>query len=217
MSTASLKFIAMASLLGLLLPVTAQAQSTQNLTFETHAAFFSKETKQPNVIDPQVFVADPLAEAGTGPQNIVHVAKFRPATVASDPATPVYDAKGNPLGFSLGSWLGAKGKASIKPVYGGAAEIIVEFTGLQPRGVYSLFENHFDQNPVGFTPLDGQGSANSFTADAKGSATIRIKAPQVPTNVNAILLVFHSDGQSHGETRGEIGVNAHHQIIAKIP
>ena len=162
-------------------------------------------------------MADPKAEAGIGPQNIAHAAKFRPAIVSSDPATPVYTAKGVPLGFTLGSWLGAKGNASIMLATGGAAEITVEFTGLRPRGVYSLFENHFDQKPIGFTPLDGKGSANSFTADAKGSAKITVRAPQALTNVNAVLLVYHSDGQSHGESRGEIGVNAHHQLIAKIP
>ena len=217
MSKPFLAFVAMVSFIGILPSFGAHAQSSQNFTFETHAAFFSKETKQPKVVDPQVFVADSQAKAGTGPQNIVHASNFRPAVVSDDPSTPLYNANGDLLGFTLGSWLGAKGHVSIMPVEGGAAEITAEFTGLQPGGLYSLFENHFDQKPVGFTPLDGRGSANSFTADANGSATLKIKAPQMPTSANAILLVFQSDGQSHGETRGEIGVNAHHQLIAKIP
>jgi hypothetical protein len=44
----------MAGLFGMLFSFTVHAQSNQNITFETHAAFFSKETKQPRLIDPQV-------------------------------------------------------------------------------------------------------------------------------------------------------------------
>lgn len=195
----------------------SHAESKLDLTFETHAAFFSKETKQPTAIDPQVFVMDPAAKAATGPQNIAHAAKFRPAVTSSDPLTKLYNAKGEPLGLRLGSWLGARGTVSISPAKNGAAEISARFTGLQPNGVYSLFENHFDQKPIGFTPLDGQGRVNSFRADAKGSGQIAVTAPKMLTSANAILLVYHSDGQTHGQSRGEIGINAHHQLIAKIP
>lgn len=194
----------------------AHALSAQTLTFETHAAFFSRETNQLKAIDPHVYLADSQVAAGTGPQNIVHAAKFRPAFISDDTSTPVFNAQGALLGFTLSSWLGAKGDVTIKPTDGGAAEITAEFSGLRPGGIYSLFENHFDQKPIGFTPLDGQGRTNSFTADTKGSAQIEVQTPKMPTNVNAILLVYHSDGMSHGETRGEIGVTAHHQLIAKV-
>jgi hypothetical protein len=85
------------------------------------------------------------------------------------------------------------------------------------RGHYSLFENHFDQQPVGFTPLDGAGKANDFMANDSGSATVSVLAPQAPTHANAVLLVYHSDKTSHGDQRGDTGVNAHHQLIARIP
>ena len=35
-------------------------------------------------------------------------------------------------------------------------------------------------------------------------------------DVNAILVVYHSDGKTHGTSRGAIGVTAHHQLIAKV-
>lgn len=202
---------------GVFTSISASAEAGYNLKFEPHAVFFSKETKQPKAIDPQVFVKDAQVKAGIGPQNIMHAAKFRPAFLSAAPSTPLFNAKGTPLGFTLGSWLGAKGRVSVKPASGGSAEITAEFTGLRPDGVYSLFENHFDQNPIGFTPLDGQGSKNSFTANAKGSAKVVIKAPKMPTRVNAILLVFHNDGQIYGTSRGKIGINAEHQLIAKVP
>jgi hypothetical protein len=92
-----------------------------------------------------------------------------------------------------------------------------QFTQLRPNGVYSLFENHFDQKPIGFTPSDGTGNSNSFTADASGGGAISLLSPRPLTHDNAVLLVYHSDNKSHGEERGEIGVTAHHQIIVRIP
>jgi hypothetical protein len=42
-------------------------------------------------------------------------------------------------------------------------------------------------------------------------------SPQTLTHDNAVLLVCHSDNTSHGTERGAIGVNAHHQIVVRIP
>ena len=49
------------------------AASTLKMTFVTHAVFFSTESKQPQPLDPHVFVHDPAAQAATGPQGIKHV------------------------------------------------------------------------------------------------------------------------------------------------
>ncbi len=68
----------------LLAPPVAAADPSYTYTFATHAAFFSNETNQPAVIDPQVFVADPTVAAVTGPQNIMHIGGYRPARAASD-------------------------------------------------------------------------------------------------------------------------------------
>lgn len=202
----------------LLVSVPAAAQDKpRHVTFVTHAAFFSKETKQPKTLDPQVFVRDAAAPAAVGPQGIQHVAGVRPALIDSDTkSTPVLTAKGEALGFNLGQWLGPKGEATITPAVGGKAEIAVSFTGLRPNGHYSLFENHFDQKPVGFTPLDGTGQHNNFVAGSRGEAKLTVTAPSMPTKVNAILLVYHSDGKDHGKDRGAIGITAHHQLIAPI-
>lgn len=196
-------------------PVSA---NSAELAFETHAAFFSQETGQPKALDPQVFVRDGANPAAVGPQNIKHAAGVRPAFVDQDPKNaPVFNAEAQPLNFDLGQWLSAKGAVSIRPAPGGKAQISATFHALQPGGHYSLFENHFDQKPIGFTPLDGTGTANNFVASATGTAQINVLAPSVPTHANAVLLVYHSDGQNHGGERGEIGITAHHQLIARIP
>lgn len=195
----------------------AAQQKTEHVTFVTHAAFFSKETKQPKSLDPQVFVRDAASPGAVGPQGIEHVAGVRPAFIDADAkSTPVLTAKGESLGFTLGQWLGAKGSATIRQSAGGKATITASFSGLHPDGHYSLFENHFDQKPIGFTPLDGTGEHNNFVAGKNGRAKITVTAPAMPTKVNAILLVYHSDGKDHGKERGSIGVTAHHQLIAPI-
>jgi hypothetical protein len=185
------------------------------MPFVTDAAFFSKETHKTDAVDPEVFVADPQSQAGTGPQGIEHVAGIRLALIERDSkSTALLNAKGEPLGFDLGHWLGAMGKATLPAQSDGTAKILVTFGGLRPNGHYSLFEDHFDQKPVGFTPLDGAGKHNNFVAGKNGSAKLTVTAPSMPTSANAILLVYHSDGQFHGTERGQIGVTAHHQLIA---
>ena len=195
----------------------AWAQTTAALLdFTTHAAFFSQETHQSEPLDPQVFVKDTNAKAGAGPQNIQHIDGFRPARLADPASTPVFTAQGKALGFKLGQWLGPRGKVTLLPLAEGAT-VQVRLSGLAPNGLYSLFENHFDQKPIGFTPLDGIGQTNSFRANAKGKAALTVHASHMPTSVNAVLVVYHSDNRTHGESRGEIGITAHHQLIAKIP
>lgn len=196
----------------------ASTPEPTHLKFETHAAFFSAETKQPKPIDPQVFVRDAGVAEGTGPQGIKHAAGFRPALIETDAkSTPLFNAQGAPLGFTLAEWLAPTGQATMTPTTAGGVVIKLTFEHLRPDATYSLFENHFDQKPVGFTPLDGAGSANSFKTDAKGHATATVTAPQKLTPDNAILLILDDDGQTHSTSRGEIGVNAQHQLIARPP
>lgn len=198
--------------------VSMSAASTADalkLNFVTHAGFFSAETKQARTIDPQAFVQDAAAPEAVGPQGIKHVAGFRPAFIDQDARTlKIFNANGQPLGFDLAAWLGATGSVTISDA-GAGPVLSATFLGLKPGGTYSLFENHFDQKPVGFTPMDGDGANNNFVAAADGSATVSMKLSRMPTQANAVLLVYHSDGKTHGAERGPIGVDAHHQLIAR--
>jgi hypothetical protein len=117
--------------------------------------------------------------------------------------------------MSLGAWLVANGEVILTPQVNGQEKVTVILSDLKPGGHYSLFENHFDQKPVGFTPLDGTGEANNFVADITGKAVITTIAPAPLTHDNAVLVVYHSDGKTYGKSRGDIGVNAHHQLIAR--
>ncbi len=201
----------------LLSPAFAGAQPTTRAhSFVTHAAFFSVETKQANLLDPQAFVADPSTSAGTGPQGITHVAGVRPAYGVDDPEARVLNAQGKPLGFTLGQWFGARGRVVLSPLPGGGTTMVYSMTGLVPGGVYSFFENHFSSDGVTFTPLDGSADHNTFTATSGGTANGSISIPAAVTHSEGILLVYHSDGVAHGSDRGQLGVNAHHQLIIRL-
>ncbi len=202
----------------LLSPALATAQpTTRTQGFVTHAAFFSVESKQANLLDPQAFVADASASAGTGPQGIMHVAGVRPAFGVDDPDTRVVNAQGKPLGFTLAQWFGARGRVVLSPLPGGGTTMVYSMTGLVPGGVYSFFENHFSSDGVTFTPLDGSAAHNTFTATSGGTANGSISIPGAITHSEGILLVYHSDGVAHGSDRGQLGVNAHHQLIIRVP
>jgi hypothetical protein len=187
----------------------------KQLDFGTHAEFFSAETKQKKALDPQVFVMEPSAPAAAGPQGIKHAAGVRTAWISDAANTSIFNAEIRPLDMSLGQWLGATGHVILSSMPDGKERVTVAFSGLKPGGHYSLFENHFDQQPIGFTPLDGSGSDNSFVADKSGRGVSTVIAPSALSHDNAVLLVYHSDGKTHGKSRGDIGVNAHHQLIAR--
>lgn len=194
----------------------ALADTPTELPFQTHAAFFSAEVHLPDTLDPQVFVADAASPAAVGPQGIRHVAGVRNARLTDSPSTPLYNAQHRPMHMTLGQWLGAKGVVSLDP-QDGHEHVSIELTGLVPNGLYSLFENHFDQSPIGFTPLDGNAQHNTFRADKTGHASVQLDTPDLMTHDNAVLLVYHADGRSWGMQRGMLGVAAQHQLIARLP
>jgi hypothetical protein len=191
------------------------AASPLKMNFVTHAAFFSAESKQPKTLDPQVFIRDSAAPAATGPQGIKHVAGVRPPLIDQDAkSSMLYNAEDKPLGFDLQTWLSASGSVTITE-QGGKPLLEADFKGLKANAKYSLFENHFDQTPVSFTAMDGTGEANSFVTGPDGSAKVSMTLPDFPTHTNAVLLIYNSEGQTHGLERGRIGIDAHHQLIAR--
>ena len=196
-------------------PAKSSEVAVTALSFQTHADFFSNETKASAPLDPQVFVSDAAAQAGVGPQQITHVSGFRNALKTDASTRRLYNANGLALNVTVGNWLGAGGDVVFNQRADGTEKITVILSGLIPAGTYSLFENHFDQRPTGFSPLDGTGTGNSFEASKDGKAVFTVLAAAPLTHNNAVLVVYHSDGQTHGKSRGIIGVNAHHQLIAQ--
>jgi hypothetical protein len=194
--------------------LSAMAAAPIRLTFELHMEFFSKETQQPTVIDPQVFVMAPGASAGTGPQNIQHAAGVAPAQATDPDTTPLLDAEGSPLDITLGVWKAATGHASIT-CQGSTESLSAQFNNLLPNASYSFFDVHLRVQGAGrFTPL---AANNSFKAGADGSTEPAVTGitPCLGSD-DAVVLVWNSDGQPHGNSIGSPGVNAHNQLIVPV-
>ncbi|WP_430231369.1 hypothetical protein [Paraburkholderia tropica] len=155
------------------------------MKIDTHAAFFLTEMHVAEPLDPRVFVADANSPAAIGPQGIAHVAGVRNAHLGDSPSTPLFDAQSRPLDVTLQSWLSAPGVVTLTPGAHGRETVDIESKGLVPRGLYSVFENHFDQTPVGFTPLDGAGKRNTFRADETWHARLSVTSSSVFTHDNA--------------------------------
>ncbi|GAC1541795.1 MAG: hypothetical protein NVS2B17_19620 [Candidatus Velthaea sp.] len=194
----------------------ARAAEPMRLLFQPHGAFFSLEFHQQTLIDPQVFCAEPSSPSAVGLQGIRHRAGLRNARLSDPIDKPIFAADGKRLPFTLGQWLDAAGTAEIAEVSQGS-QITMRFARLVPDGRYSLFENHFDTQPPSFTPLDGTGKGNSFIADGNGDAQISVLTPGRLGHDNGILVVYHSDGITHGIERGPLGVTAHHQLVLRVP
>jgi hypothetical protein len=197
-------------------PPPAQPNLRQTVPFVTHAAFFSQETRRSPAIDPQVFVKDDAAAEGTGPENIAHTAGLRPARVDDLREVVVYNAKGDSLGFTLERWFGASGSVDIDPQPNGNSRLTLKCQKLVAFGVYSVFRIAFSPDGASFKPIDGDGTTNSFTATVDGNANVVMSSPDALVRGNAIVLILHSDSQEHGVSRGEIGVTAHQQLIARL-
>jgi hypothetical protein len=202
--------------LGVAVLGTAASAEPTRLLFQPHGAFFSLEFHQRTLIDPQVFCKDSTAPAAIGPQGIAHVAGLRNARLSDAIDSAIFTAVGKPLPFSLGQWLDATGSAEITDISGGS-RVAMHFAHLVPNGEYSLFENHFDTTPPSFTPLDGTGRENNFHADADGAASVTVTTPHRLTHQHGLLVVYQSDGITHGAERGPIGVTAHHQLVVRVP
>jgi len=195
----------------------AAADPSYPYTFATHAAFFSNETNQPAVVDPQVFVADPAVAAATGPQNIMHVSGYRPARATSDaPSVSLFTAQGIPLRFTLGEWLGASGTGTVVCT-NGAAAAINQFSGLIPGGVYQLFRNQFTPQGPKRSPFGKPDASDSvFTASKDGTAVVTSTLPFCPDPTDGVLLSYHSDSTVHGPLGGDIGINIHNQLLIRV-
>jgi hypothetical protein len=191
------------------------AASPTKMEVITHAAFFSAEMNESQVIDPHIFVQDPAVPQAVGPLGIKHAAGLRPALIEQDPKTAsLYTADGKPMGMTLGEWLRGSFSISITNP-GGGTRLNATFSGLKPQGHYSLFERHSDQTPTAFTPVDGMGISNSFIAGADGGAKLSIKLARPLPSTSTVVLIYNSDNQAHGLERGHIGFDAHHLVMTR--
>lgn len=190
---------------------------TTTVTYQLQMQFFSHETNLSTVVDPQVFIASPTTPAGTGPQGIMHVVGVKPASAQDPPNTPLLNADAAPLGVTLGAWKAATGSAMLS-CRNGQETVINSFQHLLPNAVYSLFVVHFRVNGAQrFTPLGASdGSNNNFTASAAGEGTETSTLSPCLTSDDGVVLIWHSDGHSHGASPGVLGVTWHNHLIFPV-
>lgn len=188
-----------AALLTMTLGVTAAAaRADSGSLFVPYGAFFSAQAHVVPAVDPEVFVRDANAPEETGLQGIHHVAGFRPASLSGDERTQqLYNAEGKPLGFSLGTWLNASGRANLSSA-GTTQHLSMSFTGLIPSG--------------GYTVSMRGNAGDTFTASPQGTATLDLPVPSPQADDDAIVIAYHADGASSGLP----GVSVHEQLIVRL-
>jgi hypothetical protein len=135
--------------------------------------------------------------------------------------------KGYALNMTLGEWLAATGTGSYQCV-DGQGEIALEFSGLVPNGVYTLWYVFSPSPPATpFMSLDlplgaRDGSQTIVSVNTDGTATykatvtpcLQMSGEQAAT---LIALAYHSDGKSHGSLPGDFGLNSHIQLMGVLP
>ncbi len=190
----------------------------KHATYQLHMAFFSHESGLGAVIDPQVFVSRPGAAGGVGPQMITHAAGLTPAPGNAPAGTPLLGATGRSLHITFGEWQRARGSLTFSCTKS-VSTVSSRLTGLIPRGVYSVFVVHLKVNgPRRFTPLgSASGSDNTFVASATGTAEPRDSVVGCLTKADAVVVIWHSDGMSHGSAPGVLGVTWHNSVITPVP
>ncbi|MBW4709021.1 hypothetical protein KX928_14620 [Roseobacter sp. YSTF-M11] len=136
--------------------------------------------------------------------------------------------KGAKLDLTLGDWLSASGIGHYH-VEDGAGHLTVEFEGLVPNGVYTLW--HFFMVNGETDPFIGtfdlpvgafDGSQSVFVADAEGSATfdqsfdtaLQLSGEQLTAG---LAVNWHSDGMTYGVMPGDFGESAHIQLFTALP
>lgn len=156
------------------------------------------------------------------------------ATAGSVPHSPFEidaigpHAKGRPLGLTLGQWFDASGKGSYRCTNGEGA-IDVDFRGLVPNGIYTLW--HFFMASPPTQPFVGtydlpmgsrDGKDSVFSADARGQARVqRTFKPCLQLSgehlMAGLAVAWHSDGKTHGVEPGGFGHDSHVQLFLGLP
>ena len=145
-----------------------------------------------------------------------------------DPKAIGPHAKGKALGMTLGQWLRHKGTGTYT-YKKGAGYLDLEFSGLVPNGVYTMWHAFIALPPT--EPFSGtldlplgarDGSESVFVADANGKAKfVHSFKPGLQMSdvwTTAMLAInYHSDGKTYGGLPGKFGLNAHVPLFVMLP
>jgi hypothetical protein len=187
--------------MGAFVMVPVVASSDEPELFMTHVRFEAMHSLRRKAVDPQVFVREKQG--------------YRPARGGDDPSSPLYTAQGGALSLNLGRWFEASGTARFLNGPGGPIrEVRFSFTGLVPFGVYSIFVSRSTPDTVEIVPF--AKTTESLKASVDGSMALTALAEIPLLDGDLIWLVYHSDGVTHGNRLGELGVTAHEQLILPV-
>lgn len=135
---------------------------------------------------------------------------FDPFQVSDNPLGP-YEI-GEPLNMTMKEWLAARGEGTYT-LNGDTATVDLEFVGLVPDGVYTLwcfeltFPPEFEARPAACGADDG--SENTFIANEHGEMSIQMSFPALSfpteTGISGLAIAWHSDGQTYGAEPGPFG------------
>jgi hypothetical protein len=179
------------------------------------SATFQPVTAATTAQPPQVFVRDASAQAQTGDNP--HDYGIRPPADNDSDAATLYNAHNESIHTGLGAWRTADGTATFEPGPQ-TTKVHAVFHRLIPNGRYSLFVRQIaGRTGAVFTPLDLIGATNNFTAGTDGSADMTVNSPLQMPSGSQLVLVFHSDGADHQSSIGVLGLNAHPQLITRVP
>ena len=136
--------------------------------------------------------------------------------------------KGEPVGMTLGQWLKHTGTGTYT-CESGQGTLDLEFTGLIPEGVYTMWHSFMAiPPPVPFTgtldlPLGARdGSESIFIADKNGKAKFKhtfqpcLQMSDIWTT-SMLAINYHSDGKTYGGHPGKFGYNAHIPLFVMLP
>ncbi len=130
-----------------------------------------------------IFVAAVSRAAESGEAFIIPLIPQKPAELK----------KGLPPGMTAYSFWAGRGTAKLRPLGNGKVEIVFDFDGLIPYGVYTLW-NVLSTDPFKDEPLGQFGAGkHSIAADGAGHAHKEVALDKWPGK--EFLLDYHADGQ----------------------
>ena len=136
--------------------------------------------------------------------------------------------KGRDLGMTLGEWFQAEGTGSYS-CENGKGRLEVEFTGLVPNGVYTMWHYFMAWPPT--KPFIGtydipvgsrDGEQSVFKASSEGKARFdRTFKPCLQLTgehlASGLAIAWHSDGKTYGVLPGEFATRSHIQLYSGLP
>lgn len=204
-------------------------ETTFKFDFEKAPIVQSEQMKIP-VSDVHIPVGDGMVMRATSlDDNFINLPLYTAKdAVPFDMIEPPYDAgpyeQGEPLGFTMAEWMTATGRGNYVMT---ESEILLdmEFENLVPNGVYTTWCIRMN------LPLDtptikpcgsSDGTKNWFVSSEAGTGEIEVVLnqkfePSTKDIRSMIAVVYHSDEATHGPSPGEMGKNAHMQLVYEFP